>query len=196
MGWLIVLIAIVLLAFLPLELRVRYDDVGLSVLLKIGFLRFSVYPSPKKKSEEKKKIQSADAGKSTPWQKGGAIKEFRPLLRVLLNFLKEIPKKITVKRLHVLVTLVGDDPYDLAQNYGATCAAVAALEPQLERSLNFKQKDIQIRCDFLETTPTVFLMADISISFYKSISLLWRHGRHAVREYIHLKNKEEGGATL
>lgn len=196
MGWLIVFAAIVLLAFLPLGLRIRYDQDGLAVSLKIGFLRFLVYPSNKKNPEKKQKKQSADTEKSSPWGKGGSIKNFRPLLKVLLNFLKEIPQKITVQRLDVLVTLVGDDPCDLAQNYGTTCAAVAALEPQLERALNIRRKNIQIQCDFLESTPTVFFLTDISISFRRLISLLWRHGRHAVREYIHLKNKEEGGATL
>lgn len=196
MGWLIALTAIVLLAFLPLGLRIRYDHDGLAVFLKIGFLRFPIYPSKKKNPEKKQKEQSEDSEKSSPWGKGGSIKDFRPILSVLLNFLKEIPKKITVKRLDVLVTLVGDDPCDLAQNYGKTCAAVSALEPQLERALNIKRKNIQIQCDFLESTPTVFILTDVTISFCRSISLLWRHGRHAVREYIHLKNKEEGGATL
>lgn len=198
MGWLIALAVIAFLAFLPLGVGAKYDTDGALVWLIIGpFKKRLLSPDKEKKKSAEKKQQSADPqASSSEKKKGGNLSDFMPLWNIILEFLGGIRRKLCVRKLEVFLLMAGDDPCDLAQNYGKACAAVAALEPQLERFLRFKDKQLQVECDFLENKSKIWVRVEVVISLGRLLILSSHHGFRALKAYMKIMNKGKGGAQV
>lgn len=204
MGWLIVLAVIVLVAVCPLGVSARYDENGPLVRLQAGFLRIPLIPSSKDKKKKKDKTKKA-VNKAAPAQKaaapakkekrGGSFTDFLPLVQVGLNFLGEFRRKLRVKKLELKLVMAGDDPCDLAVNYGRANAALGNLWPQLEKLFVIKKRDVQIECDFTADKTLIWARLDLNITVGRILSLLVRYGYRALREYLKIKKKREGGAV-
>ncbi len=208
MAWLIVLAVIILLAILPLGASAIYDREGAEVRLIAGLIRFQIFPkkkkaSPKKekakkskkvKTKEESKSQSPATAEKTENKQGGSIRDFLPLVRVGLDMLNDLRRKLRVNRLEVNLVMAGDDPCDLAVNYGRAWTAVGNLMPQLERFFVIKKRDVQVNCDFTQNETTVYARLDITITLGRLISLAVRYGYRALREYLKIKKLRKGGA--
>ena len=200
MGWLIALGVIVLLAMIPLVLTVRYDADGFLMLLILGPFRWQLIPGKKKaekekpKNKEPKQTEGEEPKESQP-KKGGSIFDFAPLLPIILDLLEDFGQKMRVPLLRLKLTLAGDDPCDLAINYGRTWGAVHSLIPQLERFFVIRKKDIQVQCDFEAETTLVVFRLDISLTLGRLIQLLIRYGIPGFREYYKIDNLRKGGAV-
>lgn len=208
MAWLIVLAVIILLAILPLGASAIYDREGAEVRLIAGLIRFQIFPkkkkaSPKKekakkpkkaKDKEESKSQSPATAEKTENKQGGSIRDFLPLVRVGLDMLNDLRRKLRVNRLEVNLVMAGDDPCDLAVNYGRAWTAIGNLMPQLERFFVIKKRDVQVNCDFTQNETTVYARLDITITLGRLISLAVRYGYRALREYLKIKKLRKGGA--
>jgi len=200
MGWLIALAILVLLACLPLGGSVRYDESGLRAQLLLGHIRITLYPVPrwldkslhKPKKEEKKTKKNKPQSKAKPAaseETGGDWKRFLPLLQTGLDFLGDLRRKLRVNHLVLRLTLGGDDPADLAVNYGRAWAALGNLMPQLERAFVIKKRDMEVQCDFLsENTKIVFAM-DLTITLGRLLSLAVAYGIRMIKQFSSMKNK-------
>lgn len=204
MGWLIALAVIVLVAICPLGVSARYDEDGPVVRLQAGFLRFGLIPSSKdkkKKKEKPKKTEKKPAPvntTSTPAKKkkkGGSFTDFLPLVQVALDFLGDFRRKLRVRKLELKLVMAGSDPCDLAVNYGRANAALGNLWPRLETLFVIKKRDVQIECDFTADKTLVWARLDLNITVGRILSLLVRYGYRALREYLKIKKKREGGAV-
>ena len=201
MGWLIALAAVVLVACIPLGVSAGYDEGGAVVKIIAGPVRFQVYPKknktekPVKEKAEPKPARQKSEQAGQPAKKGGSVTDFAPLLRIVLDFLGEFRRKLRVNLLELKVILAGDDPCDLAVNYGRACAALASLEPQLSRVFVIKKKDLNVQCDFTEDKTLVCARVDLTITIGRFFSLGIRHGFHALREYLKIMKLRKGGAT-
>lgn len=213
MGWLIALGILVLLAILPLGAAVRYNADGFFLKVIAGPVRIPILPAKKKdpdqkkQAEEKKKAKkkakkkkSADSEKKQQQapkkkEKGGPITDFLPLVQVALRLLNTFRKKLRIKRLDVKVILAGDDPCDLAINYGRANAAMGNFLPQLERCFVIKQRDIEIECDFEASQTLILLRADVTITLGWLLGMLVWYGILALKEFLKMKNKRKGGAS-
>ena len=204
MGWLIALAVIVLIAVCPLGVSARYDERGPVVRLQAGFLHFGLIPSSKNKKKKKEKpeekaktVQTGHkvAASSQKEEEGGSFTDFLPLVQVALDFLGEFRRKLRVKKLELKLVLAGDDPCDLAVNYGRANAALGNLWPQLERLLVIKKRDVQIECDFAADKTLVWAHLDLNITVGRILSLAVRYGYRALQEYFKIKKKREGGAV-
>jgi hypothetical protein len=135
MLWFIALAVVASLLFFPLGFSAIYrqDDPG--VWLLIGPFRFRVYPGKQKKKTKKSTQESEN--KDAP--KGGSHKDFWPVVRTIYGFLEEFRRKIFVRRLELKIILAGDDPADLAINYGRAWAALGSLKPQLKRLFRIRK---------------------------------------------------------
>lgn len=193
MGWLIALAVLVMLGFLPLGVKGVYDASGAFVDLLIGPIRIPIYPKKKEKKKKEEGKSKKETDEATE-KKGGSYKEFLPLIRVLLDFLKDFCRKIRVKRLEMLLCLGGDDPCDLAINYGKAWAAIGNLMPQLERFFVIKKRNLQVRCDFDQIQTTIYVRADITITLGRLLALLLRYGWRACKEYFKMIDERKGGA--
>lgn len=205
MGWLITLGILVLLAILPLGATVRYNADGLSLKLIAGPIRIGILPSrknkPKKNKTEKKKEPKKTATQKTvakepkSKEKGGPITDFLPLVKIALDLLNSFRKKLRIKHLDLKLIMAGDDPCDLAINYGKANAALGNLLPQLERCFVIKKRDLEIECDFEASETVIIARADVTITLGWLLGIVIYYGVLAVRKFIQIKNKRKGGAS-
>lgn len=201
MGWLIAGLILLGLAWLPLGVRCRYDTDGFGAWLLIGPMRFRLYPRRKrtKKQEEKPKENKISApkksGKDTKQKQGGSLKDFLPLLQLAKKFLSDLRRKLRVSRLEMKLIMAGDDPCDLAVNYGRAWAAVGNILPQLERLFVIKKRKIDVDCDFLGEETTIFLRMDMTLTVFRILTLAVPYGVRALREYLKYNDKKKGGAV-
>ena len=170
------------LAVLPLGVRIRYNDAGFVLKVIAGPLKITVIPGRKKpkkqkvKQKKQKAVQTAESAgseerppqppKAQPEQKerGGSLTRFLPLVKLGLKFLGDFRRKLRLDNLYLRLILAGDDPCDLAVNYGRIWAAVGNLMPQLERLFVIRKRDIQVECDFASAETTVVVHLDVSIT--------------------------------
>ena len=199
MGWLIAAAVITLLAIAPLGVWVRYDLDGLLLKLIAGPVQLTLIPGKKKEKpqeEEKKPAKTQVTKSAAPKEKkGGSITDFLPLVQLALDLLGDFRRKLRVRRLELLLVMAGDDPCDLAVNYGRAWAAGGNLMPQLERLFGIKKKDVQLACDFTADKTTVFARADITITLGRLLALVTVYGIKALREWIKINNLRKGGAV-
>ena len=199
MGWLIAAAVITLLAIVPLGVWVRYDLDGLLLKLIAGPVKLTLIPGKKKEKpqeEEKKPAKTQVTKSAAPKEKkGGSITDFLPLVQLALDLLGDFRRKLRVRRLELLLVMAGDDPCDLAVNYGRAWAAVGNLMPQLERLFVIKKKDVQVACDFTADKTTVFARVDITITLGRLLALVTVYGIKALREWIKINNLRKGGAV-
>lgn len=191
MGWLIALLALVLLAFLPLGVCGVYDGSGPLALLIAGPMRIRLYPSKKEKIEKEKKPKTAQAPKEN---NGGSLKDFLPLAKDVLDLLKDLKARNPIKRLEMKLTLAGDDPCDLSLNYGKAWAALGNVIPRLEEMFEIKKRDMAVQCDFTAEQTTLYVRVDIALSLGWFVLLATRYGLRGFKTYRTIMNKRKGGA--
>ena len=217
MGWLITLGILILLGILPLGASVKYDADGPLVKVIAGPIRITVYPRDKKPKKEKKQNSSEPAGKKPkktakpapkketatepspkeePEKKsGGPITDFLPLLQVALDLLNDFRRKLRVNLLEVKLVMAGDDPCDLAINYGRAWTAIGNLLPRLENVLVIKKRDIDVACDFTTSKTTIYVRLDLTITLGRILVIAVVYGFRAIVEFLKIKNKRKGGAS-
>lgn len=198
------------LAVLPLGVRIRYNDAGFVLKVIAGPLKITVIPGRKKpkkqkvKQKKQKAVQTAESAgseerppqppKAQPEQKerGGSLTRFMPLVKLGLKFLGDFRRKLRLDNLYLRLILAGDDPCDLAVNYGRIWAAVGNLMPQLERLFVIKKRDIQVECDFTATELCVVAHLDITITLGRLLVLALYYGIRILFEFLSIKRKGGG----
>ena len=208
MGWLIFLAILVLLAILPLGASVLYDADGPRVRIVAGPVKIQVFPMKKKpkkdktkkekpQKEQKKPAQAGEEQKPFPKPKtGGSWTDFLPLVQVVLDLLNDLRRKLRVNELKLHLTLAGDDPCDLAVNYGRMNASLAALIAQLERVLVIQKRDVHVDCDFTASETVILARLDLTITLGRILSIAVRHGVRGLMTFLKIKKQREGGADL
>ena len=205
MGWLIFLAILIGLGCLPLGVRLRYDEDGPLAAVLLGRLPIVLYPVPgwlkkltsrekkdgeKKPKKEKPKKEKPPKDTVGEGPQGGSWKKFLPLVQLGLHFLGDFRRKLRVNRLVLRLTLAGDDPCDLAVNYGRAWAAVGNLLAAMQRAFVIQKRDVEVQCDFLgEETKVVFAM-DLTITLGRVLGLLVKYGIRAVTILLKMKNQK------
>lgn len=216
MGWFITLGILVLLAILPLGVSVAYDSEGPLVKIIAGPVRLQVVPARKKTDQKQGKVNKQKAekkakkdkttpasaekagekpGKSQEKKKGGSILDFMPMVQLVLDFLGDFRRKLRVNRLELNLVLAGDDPCDLATNYGKAWTALGNLWPQLEELFVIRKRHVEVQCDFEADQTLITAGLDLTITLGRLISLVVCYGIRALIQYIKITNKRKGGAT-
>lgn len=223
-GWLIALGILFLLGILPLGVSVIYNAGGAQVRLIAGPVKITLFPQPKKgkkgkkdrKQEESPNPQPAEepkpeeqipppraprhsvASAAEPKEQkasGGSWTDFLPLVKLALNFLGDFRRKLRVKVLNLKLILAGDDPCDLAVNYGRAWAALGNLMPQLERFLVIQKRNVEVECDFTASETLVDARLDISITLGRILSLVVVYAIRGLKEFLTIQKKRKGGAA-
>ena len=125
-------------------------------------------------------------------EKGGSIARFLPFIKLGLKFLGDFRRKLRLDNLYVRLILAGDDPCDLAVNYGRIWAAVGNLMPRLERLFVIKKRDIQVECDFTASETCVVAHLDITITLGRLLALALVYGVRVLIEFLSMKRKGGG----
>ena len=203
MGWLIALGVLILLALLPLGASVVYDEDGPRAWILLGCLKLPVFPRKKKPRKEQQKKQKKPkktaSSEKKPFPKpktGGSWTDFLPLARVALDLLNDLRCKLRVNHLKIHLTMAGDDPCDLAVNYGRMNASLAALIAQLERFLVIKKRDVHVDCDFTASETVILARLDLTITLGRILAIAVRYGVRGLTTFLKIKKQREGGADL
>jgi hypothetical protein len=216
MGWLIALGVVLLLAVLPVGVRIRYNSEGILVKVIAGPVKITVFPLPGKKKKEKKKepdkkektaaAEEADLPKppqppkakkekKPKGEKGGSLLDFLPLVKVAVDFLGDFRRKLRLNDLYLRLILAGNDPCDLAVNYGRAWAAVGNLLPQLEKWFVIKKRDIEVECDFETSQTLIIAHLDLTITIGRLLTAVLKFAVRALMEYLKIRKKRKGGAV-
>lgn len=201
MGWLITLAILVALAWLPLGATARYHSEGFFLSVIAGPLRIPILPKkPKeekneKPKKEKKKAAAAPAPKQEPEkkEKGGPITDFLPIVKTALDLLNAFRKKLRIDHLYLKLIMAGDDPCDLAVNYGKANAALGNLLPLLEQCFVIKKRDLEIECDFESSETVIVARVDLTITLGRLLGILVWYGIRALKQFLTIQNKRKGG---
>lgn len=210
MGWGIFFACLVVLALLPLGIRGSYDQTGFTVRVIAGPVKITLFPQKNRKRKQKtgdssekttEETTKSPSEKKRPktekdepgMQSGGSLERFVPWIRLGLDFLGALRRKIRLDNLYLHVVLAGDDPCDLAVNYGRAWAAVGDLLPKLERIFVIRKRDIQVGCDFAAEKITVAARGDMTMTLGRTLCLGTIYGIRALK--IFLTMKREGGAA-
>ena len=212
MGWLVTAGVLLLLAVLPLGVRIRYNSDGLLVKVIAGPVKITVFPLPKKEKKKKTKEtpekQPREEDLPKPPQppkkpkekkpkeeKGGSLLDFLPLVKVAVEFLGDFRRKLRLNDLDLKLILAGDDPCDLAVNYGRAWAAVGNLMPQLEKWFVIKKRNIEVECDFTASQTLVIAHLDLTITLGRLLAAVCKAAVRALTVYLKIKKKRKGGAV-
>ena len=214
MGWWITLGILTLLAILPLGVRVIYNADGPLVKLVLGPVKLTVFPRPKKETKPKKdktkkavrqetveepKLpqppQPPPQPKPAKKEKGGSLTDFLPFVKLAFDFLGDFRRKLRMQELYLRLILAGEDPCDLAVNYGKTWTAVGNLLPALDRWFVIKKKDVEVECDFTASETKVIAQAEITITLGRLLFLVAVYACRGIKEFIVFRNKRKGGAV-
>lgn len=204
MGWLIAAAVLALLAVLPLGITATYAEDGPVARLIAGPIRIRLYPSKNKKEKKKEKEEKvakpktakSKTEKKATKEKGGSFSDFLPLVKLLFELLGDFGRKLRVNRLELRLIMAGDDPCDLAMNYGKAWAALGNLMPQLERLFVIKKRDVEVECDFTLDKTLIFARLDLTITLGRLLSLGVYHGVRILRQYLTIMKTRKGGAKL
>ncbi len=198
MTWLIILSVIVLICLIPVGVRAVYNSEGFRLWLIVGPVKIFLLPKtkkaekPRKKPEKAPKTQEKTAKPKEEKKDGGSLRDFLPLIDVAKGLLGSFFRKIRIRRMEVKLTLAGDDPCDLAVNYGRTWAAAGGIIPILEELFVINQRDVQIGCDFTAEETKIYAAADITILIGRLFGLVGKYGYLALREYLKIMKKRKG----
>ena len=216
MGWLITLGILLLLAVLPVGVRIRYNSDGILVKIIAGPVKITLLPRPNKEKKEKKKDtkkkDKEKAGetedlpkppqppkqkkqKKPREEKGGSLTDFLPLVQIALDFLGDFRRKLRLDDLYLRLIMAGGDPCDLAVNYGRAWAAVGNLMPQLEKWFVIKKRDVEVECDFEASQTLVIARLDLTITIGRLLAAVVKFAVRALIEYLNIKKKRKGGAV-
>ena len=216
MGWLITLGIVLLLAVIPVGVRIRYNSEGALVKVIVGPLKITVFPLPKKEKKEKKKKEpkrkdeASEEDKNLPKppqppkqkkekkpkeEKGGSILDFLPLVQAAFDFLGDFRRKLRLDNIYLRLIMAGGDPCDLAVNYGRAWAALGNLMPHLENWFVIKKRDIEVECDFEASETVVIAHLDLTITIGRLFTAAGKFAVRALKEFMNIKKKRKGGAV-
>ena len=215
MGWWITLGILALLILLPLGVRVCYDANGPLIKLVLGPVKVTVYPRKKreKTAKNQKKVnktsgqkpaeeaelpkppQPAPAAKQKKRPSGGSVADFIPFVKLGVDFLGDVRRKLRVDDLYLRLILASSDPCDLAVNYGKTWTAVGNLMPAMERWFVIKKRDVEVECDFTASDTKVIARLEITMTLGRLLALAIVYAIRGLKEFIQFRNIRKGGAV-
>ena len=144
-------------------------------------------PSKHKKEKQSPEPKPKPAEPQSQEQPGGGIRRFLPFVRLGLELLGDFRRKLRVNFLRLRLTLAGEDPCDLAVNYGRAWAALGNLMPNLERALVIRKRDVEIQCDFQAEETTVVFAMDLTMTLGRLLGLALGYGLRALKLFLTMK---------
>ena len=194
MWWLIgVAVFLLVILFMPVGIRARYDDQGGFAWITAGPLRFILHPDKNSKEKATEVISGFAKKKSA---KGGKLSDFYPLFGDVIELLSDLRRRLRVKKLVFKVILAGDDPCDLAVNYGKAWTALGNLMPRLEQFFVIKKRNVEVECDFTADKTLIFADIHITIPLVRLLWIVLIHGSRIMKKYWSIIEKRKGGTNL
>ena len=201
MVWRILLIilalVILLIFFVPYGVDAGYEEGVLSLRIKAGPFRFTLYPkkppTEKQRAKQRRKKEKTGAKKKTGSEKQKKPAEEKPagvdetitvrekirwdietvtaLLRMALHALRRFCRSFSIDFLKIHYTVAGADPCNTALRYGRLCAAAAALPELCGGAVRVRRRDIALGCDFTESWPDISIRIVMSLQLFRIVHM-------------------------
>ena len=202
-GWIIALTVIILIAVIPLGITAAYQDGQPLVKVFAGPVRITLLPKKEKADKKKKKEKhAADSKNGTAESKKKSsaspekakkkisLNQIKMLLGLALKLLDDLRKKIRVTELKFHLILSGEDPADVALNYGRVWELMGNLWPRAEHAFSIKKQDIKIACDFEAEKTKAEAKITVNLLFGRLVVLAVRYGFRLLKEMLRLKQEK------
>lgn len=191
--WVLLCLAVVFALILATRITfaVIYDKPGVHAFVKVGFLRFTVYPKAEKGKEKKK--PKKEKQKTEEKAKGGTVSKLKGGLKVIGPILQQVKRRLVIAKLTLHYTAATNDAAKTAFAYAGAHMAVNQIMPMLHGNFKVKQQDVQIKGDFTQAEDSVYLDARIRISVWAALTLgLFVYKQLKKVGIITTKEKKEG----
>jgi hypothetical protein len=164
----IIISVFLLIALLRLGVIAEYDDSGLKLWFKAGFLRFRWLVDDDGKSVIKLKQLKNESAKIKP----GSLDDFLDLFKNIKNVLNRLKRKLFIKRLKLYYTSACDNAADTAIQFGVANAVLGLIIPIFESNFKIKHRDIKVFADFNSSKHRIYAKIIISIAIWEVIYIL------------------------
>lgn len=151
-----VLAVLLLIALTPVGVHAAYDG-ALTVRLRIGPLRLTVYPpqdkgageEPAKRRKKRKKPKKTGEKKPLPRPNREQIRYSLQVLPPLLRrAVGRTRRRILTAPLRLFVVFGGEDPADVAELYGKAQAVLSTAYPALKRLVRIRKDAVGLYTDY------------------------------------------------
>lgn len=187
--WLLLALSaiILVLIFLPVGIRVRYQHAELKIWYVIGPVRLLRYPEDAGRKARKNRSQITIRTVLEEPIKANKVYnnllgDFLAELKTTLGLFWHLRPKLRIKKLMLKLTLAGSDPATISMQYGGAWAAVGAIFPILEEGFVLKKREIDVNCDFSGGMTTLDAKLDISIGLGRLILCLVRYSLNTLEK--------------
>ncbi len=194
-----VLAGLIFAVFLLGRIRVggeaEYAQTGLLVKIRMGFLKFQVFPLKKKgeRVEKKKKLprkkKESQAEKKTEPEpkpkekKGGPLELVKRWLPLVCEAAGELKRKIRIDKLYLDLTIASGDAAGTAMAYGYANMALGMLWPVIEQNFEVRDPKLHTGVDFTARNAAVYIAAAFSARLGQLCSFGLRFGWKFLRIY-------------
>lgn len=178
------IIIISTLLFVPFHLLIKNEDGQTHLYIRILFIKVDPIKISQKMSSKNKKpnrfvkwIKKAFSKKHPPVTKQEKsffekITDAVEAIKTVIGVLKELIKKIKIKKLHIKAITADNDAADAALEYGKLCAVVYPAVSFLQTLVRVDEKgiDIFLGCDFNAENPVFEIETDIVFNLFGVLS--------------------------
>ncbi len=199
-----ILALLVILWFLPLRLKLRYDGSGGTVRLWIGPKSIHLYPKPqlsdrkrrrqeqKAAKQRKKREKEPEEDESDPEPQpsllqriGGDLPKFRRLLSLGVEAVGRLLRKLKITDLKLTLSLgtLDRDPAKTALLYGSGWSALGALVPFLEHHFRIRDREMDVRLDTESTEDRILAEGTLHILLGELLHLAIVYGIRGLKIY-------------
>jgi len=189
-----ILSGVFLVLFLISRIRVgvwlEFGESGLSVKLRLAGFYIRLFPAKKKKKKEKTpgKEKEKTEGK-TP--KGISLALVKEVLPVVADAAGQLKRRIQIDKFQMDLIWGAADPAACAMGFGAVNAAAGMIWPLVEQNFNVKDHRVRTAVDFEQGSPSVYILAMITMTIAQGISWVLRVCTRFLKAYLKLKPPKE-----
>lgn len=130
------------------------------------------------KKESENKAKSADSApqgthetitvkEKTKWD----LDMILALVKMGMHAIRRFFRSFTIDFFKLHYTLAGNDPYNVAMQYGQACAAVEELPALCGRVIRVRRSDIALSCDFVENKPAIQVRLVLTVQLFKLVHM-------------------------
>ena len=168
-------LALLLILFVPVGAELSYFSGEFSLLAKLGFYLYKIFPKKEKpepadKENKEEKPTSKKKNKDKKKAKGESFLKklslnFEEIIEILRKALNSLGKfgKLTIHKFTLHFLAAGKDPYSTAMTYSYVNAALSALAPCANKAFRIKG-DVDVWTDIEFTSEKMDVEAELSIT--------------------------------
>ncbi len=192
----VIFLVLFLIGLIRVGAGVEYSTDGLLVYLRVGRLKFQIFPLKKKpekdeKAREKKAPKKRESDQKneendqkTPEKKGGKLELVKMALPLVGEAAGALKRRIRIDKLFLDLTVGGRDAAAVAQTFGYANAAIGTILPIFQHNFDLKEYRVRTDIDFTAPAPVIYLNAAVSARIGQLVTFAIILGCKALRVYL------------